>query len=328
MSYEESKKSFLALFEGKMSEEEARNFLVSMYERGESEEEIRAAVEVMRSFMVKFETPNEIKELLIDNCGTGGDKSGSFNISTTVSFVLASLGLYVAKHGNRSITSKSGSADMLEALGVKIELGSPEAKLNVLLESGFAFLFAPTYHPALKHIMPIRRSIPHRTIFNMLGPLCNPAEVKRHLIGIYDYSFAPKCAKALVDTGSKRGIVVNSNDGMDEASIGGGSRYVFFDDDKIEEHELNPEAYGLKLYPKEAILGGDATQNAAITLAVLKNEADEAKNSVVLLNAALALYASGKAGDIKEGLEMAEYAIKSGKAYRTLQKVIDVSNKV
>lgn len=311
-----------------MGEEEAKGFLVSMYERGESEEEIRAAVEVMRSFMVKFDTPDEIKELLIDNCGTGGDKSGSFNISTTVSFVLASLGLYVAKHGNRSITSKSGSADMLEALGVKIELDSRDAKLNVLLESGFAFLFAPTYHPALKHIMPIRRSIPHRTIFNMLGPLCNPAEVKHHLIGIYDYSFAPKCARALSDTGSKRGIVVNSNDGMDEASISGGSRYAFFDDGKIEEHELDPQAYGLKLYPKEAILGGDAIENAAITLAVLKNEADEAKSSVVRLNAALALYASGKARDIKDGLEMAEYAIGSGKAYHTLQKVIDVSRKV
>lgn len=168
MSYETAKQNFRSLFEGQMNEDEARAFLVSMYERSESEDEIRAAVEVMRSFMHKFDTPEEIKELLIDNCGTGGDKSGSFNISTTVSFVLASLGLYVAKHGNRSITSKSGSADMLEALGVKIELDSRDAKLKVLLESGFAFLFAPTYHPALKHIMPIRRSLPHRTIFNML----------------------------------------------------------------------------------------------------------------------------------------------------------------
>lgn len=328
MSYEEAKKSFTALFEGRVAEDEARALLATMYERGESEDEIKAAVEVMRSFMVPFETPSEIQDSLIDNCGTGGDKSGSFNISTTVSFVLASLGLYVAKHGNRSITSKSGSADMLEALGVKIELDSRDAKLTVLLESGFAFLFAPTYHPALKNIMPIRKSLPHRTIFNMLGPLCNPAGVKHHLVGVYDYNLAVKCAKALANTGSKRGIIVNSNDGMDEASISTGSRYAFFDGDKVSEHELDPQGYGLKLYPKEAILGGDAVENAAITLAVLKNEADEAKSSVVVLNAALALVASSKARDVKDGIEMAQYAIKSDKAYETLQKVISVSNKV
>jgi anthranilate phosphoribosyltransferase len=328
VSFETAKKSFTALFEGQMGADEARALLVTMYERGESEDEIKAAVEVMRSFMVPFETPNEIKDSLIDNCGTGGDKSGSFNISTTVSFVLASLGLYVAKHGNRSITSKSGSADMLEALGVKIELDSRDAKLTVLMESGFAFLFAPTYHPALKNIMPIRKSLPHRTIFNMLGPLCNPAGVKHHLVGVYDYNLAVKCAKVLANTGSKRGIIVNSNDGMDEASISGGSRYAFFDGDKVSEHELDPQAYGMKLYPKEAILGGDALENAAITLAVLKGEADEAKISVVVLNAALALVASGRARDVQDGVEMAMYAIESAKAYETLQKVISVSNKV
>jgi len=324
LSYEAAKSAFNALFEGSLSEDEAKSFLVSMYEKGESEEEIRAAVEVMRNFMVKFETPSEIQELLFDNCGTGGDKSGSFNISTTVSFVLASLDLFVAKHGNRSITSKSGSADMLEALGVKIELDTQSAKLAVLLESGFAFLFAPTYHPALKHIMPIRKSLPHRTIFNLLGPLCNPAGVKRHLIGVYDYSLAAKCAKALMDTGSKSGVIVCGNDGMDEASVCASSRYAMFRDGTLAEHELNPK----KLYPREAIAGGDATQNAAITLSILKNEADEAKSDVVKLNTALALLAFGKARDIQDGLEMADYALKSSKAYETLKKVISVSNKV
>ncbi len=324
MSYEAAKSAFNALFEGRLSEEEAKSFLVSMYEKNESEEEIRAAVEVMRNFMVKFETPSEIQELLFDNCGTGGDKSGSFNISTTVSFVLASLGLYVAKHGNRSITSKSGSADMLEALGVKIELDTQSAKLAVLLESGFAFLFAPTYHPALKHIMPIRKSLSHRTIFNLLGPLCNPAGVKRHLIGVYDYSLAAKCAKALMDTGSKSGVIVCGNDGMDEASVCAPSRYAMFSGETITERELNPK----KLYPREAIAGGDAIQNAAITLSILKNEADEAKSDVVKLNTALALLAFGRARDIQDGLEMADYALKSSKAYETLKKVISVSNKV
>ncbi len=324
MSYEAAKSAFNALFEGRLSEEETKSFLVSLYEKNESEEEIRAAVEVMRNFMVKFETPSEIQELLFDNCGTGGDKSGSFNISTTVSFVLASLGLFVAKHGNRSITSKSGSADMLEALGVKIELDTQSAKLAVLLESGFAFLFAPTYHPALKHIMPIRKSLSHRTIFNLLGPLCNPAGVKRHLIGVYDYSLAAKCAKALMDTGSKSGVIVCGNDGMDEASVCAPSRYAMFSGETITERELNPK----KLYPREAIAGGDAIQNAAITLSILKNEADEAKSDVVKLNTALALLAFGRARDIQDGLEMADYALKSSKAYETLKKVISVSNKV
>jgi len=324
LSYEAAKSAFNALFEGRLSEEETKSFLVSLYEKNESEEEIRAAVEVMRNFMVKFETPSEIQELLFDNCGTGGDKSGSFNISTTVSFVLASLGLFVAKHGNRSITSKSGSADMLEALGVKIELDTQSAKLAVLLESGFAFLFAPTYHPALKHIMPIRKSLSHRTIFNLLGPLCNPAGVKRHLIGVYDYSLAAKCAKALMDTGSKSGVIVCGNDGMDEASVCAPSRYAMFSGETITERELNPK----KLYPREAIAGGDAIQNAAITLSILKNEADEAKSDVVKLNTALALLAFGRARDIQDGLEMADYALKSSKAYETLKKVISVSNKV
>lgn len=324
MSYEVTKSKFYALFEGHLDEKEAKSFLVSMYEKQESEDEIRAAVEVMRHFMLKFETPLEVQELLFDNCGTGGDKSGSFNISTTVSIVLASLGLYVAKHGNRSITSKSGSADMLEALGVKIEQDSQDAKLTVLLESGFVFLFAPTYHPALKHIMPIRKSLPHRTIFNLLGPLCNPAGAKRHLVGVYDYNIAVKCAKVLMDTGSKSGIVVCGNDGMDEASISVPSRYVIFKDKTIAEYELNPN----KLYPIEMIAGGDAMQNAAITLSILKNEADAAKRDVVKLNTALALLAFGKARDIQDGLEMAEYALKSFKAYKTLQKVISISNKV
>lgn len=311
-----------------MGEEEAKTFLSSMYERGESEEEIRAAVETMRSFMLKFETPKEIEELLFDNCGTGGDMSGSFNVSTTVSFLLASLGLYVAKHGNRSVTSKSGSADMLETLGVNIALKDDKDRQDALLESGFVFLFAPLYHPALKHIMPVRKALPHRTIFNMLGPLCNPAGVKRHLIGVYDYSIAVKCAKTLMDTGSKAAIVVSSNDGMDEAGISSVSKYAYMKNGALKEEELDPTQYGLKLYPKEAIKGGDAKENAAITVSVLKNQADDAKISIVTLNAALALVAAERARDLKEGLEMANYAIKSGKAYESLQKAVNVSQKL
>ena len=327
MNYEEAKKAFTTLFDGAMGDDEARAFLVAMYERGESEEEIRAAVEVMRGRGVAFEVSDSLKPLLVDNCGTGGDKSGSFNISTTVSFVLASLGLYVAKHGNRSITSKSGSADMLEALGIKIDLDE-KSRVAMLEESGFVFLFAPLFHPALKHIMPIRRSIPHRSIFNLLGPLCNPAGVQRHLIGVYDFSFAQKCAEALKNTGSKSGIIVSGRDGMDEGSICSVSDYVYFDENGLDTFELDPNRYGLKLYPPEAIAGGEAKENAEITYNLLKNGDDEAKLSAVMLNTALALVGAQKASDIKEGLEMAEYAVKSKKAFATLQKIIDLSKKV
>ena len=327
MNYEEAKKAFSTLFDGVMSHDEARAFLVSMYERGESEEEIRSAVEVMRGRGIPFVVTGDLKELLIDNCGTGGDKSGSFNISTTVSFVLASLGLYVAKHGNRSITSKSGSADMLEALGIKIDLDE-KSRVAMLEETGFVFLFAPLFHPALKHIMPIRKSIDHRTIFNLLGPLCNPAGVERHLIGVYDFSFAKKCAEALKNTGSKSGIIVSGRDGMDEGSICAVSDYVYFDEKGVKSFELDPEAYGLKLHKSCEIAGGEAKENATITYNLLKNGDDTAKLSAVMLNTALALVGAQKASDIKEGLEMAEYAVKSKKAFATLEKIIDFSKKV
>lgn len=322
------KEAFTTLFRGEMDEASARSLLVGLYERGESAEEIRAAVEVMRSFMRTFETPSEIADLLIDNCGTGGDKSGSFNISTTVSFILAAGGLFVAKHGNRSITSKSGSADMLEALGINVSLGE-EAKRELLLQCGFTFLFAPDYHPALKHIMPIRRSIPHRTIFNLLGPLCNPAHVSHHLIGVYDYAYARKAAQTLQETGSKRGMVIHSRDGMDEASVVGESDYAFFDENGIlREGTVHPHDIALKTYPKEAILGADATTNARITYAVLRGESDEAKQAIVLLNAALAFYASGKARDIQDGAEIARELLATKAAFHQMEEIVRISQKL
>ena len=181
MTYQEAVDKFSLLFENKMSEEEAKKFLIDMYEKGESSAEIAAAAKVMREHSIKLPIPEDLREKLIDNCGTGGDKSNTFNISTTTSLVLASGGCYVAKHGNRSITSKSGSADMLEALGINLNLKVSE-QVKMLEDTGFCFIFAQNHHPAMRYITPIRKSLPHRTIFNILGPLTNPAGVKKQLI--------------------------------------------------------------------------------------------------------------------------------------------------
>ncbi|MEA3456143.1 MAG: anthranilate phosphoribosyltransferase, partial [Campylobacterota bacterium] len=204
-----TQEQFEKLFDNKMAESEARDFLISLYEKGESAEDIAAAAYVMREHSVKLPLSHELREKSIDIVGTGGDKSGSFNISSTVSLLLASMGSIVAKHGNRSITSNSGSADLLEALGINLNL-SPENQVKMLEETGFCFIFAMNHHPAMKHIMPIRKSIDHRTIFNLLGPLTNPSGARKYLLGVFDPAYIQVMAKALLELGVKRAHVVSS----------------------------------------------------------------------------------------------------------------------
>ena len=213
-----AKLRFDDIFENRLPEEEVREYLVELYERGETAAEIAGAASAMRDHLIPLPVHYDLKEKLIDNCGTGGDGSNSFNISTTVSILLASCGCYVAKHGNRSITSKSGSADMLEALGVNLNL-SLENSAKMLEDVGFTFMFAQNHHPCMKYIMPIRKSIPHRTIFNILGPLSNPATVSKQLIGVFDKSYINKLAYAMDMLDAKRTMIVSSKDGMDEISI-------------------------------------------------------------------------------------------------------------
>jgi len=318
------KEQFERLFKNEMSAEEARAFLVDLYEKGESGEDIAAAAMVMREHSVKLPLSEELREKAIDVVGTGGDKSGSFNISTTVSLLLASLGCVVAKHGNRSITSNSGSADVLEVLGINLDL-SVEDQVKMLEETGFCFIFAMNHHPAMKYIMPVRRSIEHRTIFNILGPLTNPAGARKYLLGVFDPSFIKRIAEALVALDAKRAFVVSSYDGMDEISISAKSAFAYVEDGRIREGEIDPEAYGFELAPKEAILGGDATLNAEITRDIFYGIEMGPKRDIVLLNAAYALFADGKVRDIKEGIEMAKEAIDSGKATDHLEKIIEVS---
>jgi len=320
-----SKEMFEKLFENRLSQEEAKEFLVNLYNKGESSKDIANAASVMREHSIKLPVSKELQDKLIDIVGTGGDKSGSFNISTTTSLLLSSIGSKVAKHGNRSITSKSGSADVLEALGINLNL-DPSKQVRMLEEVGFTFIFAINHHPAMKHIMPIRKSLSHRTIFNILGPLTNPAGAKKYLLGVFSPDFIEKMANALLELDTKRAFVVSSTDGMDEITISAPTKFAYIEDSKISFGEINPTEHGFKLAPKEAILGGDATQNAKITTDILSGELKDAKRDVVLLNAAYALFADGKARDIKEGIEVAQYAIDSKKAINHLKKIVDVSN--
>ena len=320
------KEKFYKLFKNELSEEEAKNFLIELYEKGESAEDIAAAAEVMREFSVKLPVSEELREKLIDIVGTGGDKSNSFNISSTTALLLSSIGSFVAKHGNRSITSKSGSADMLESLGINLNL-SPENQVKMLEEVRFTFIFAINHHPAMKHIMPIRRSIPHRTIFNILGPLTNPAGAKKYMLGVFSVDFVEKIAKALTLIDVKRAMVVSSLDGMDEISIAAPTKGVFFDGRELKEIEIHPKDYGMN-GSKEDLVGGDAKENALITRGILSGEIKGPKRDVVLLNAAASLVVDEKAESIKEGIEIAKEAIDSGKAIKHLEKIIEVSRKL
>lgn len=318
------KEMFERLFENTLSDIEAREFLIKLYHDGESAHDIAVASLVMRQHSIKLPIPLELQEQTIDVVGTGGDQSGSFNISSTVALILASMGSYVAKHGNRSITSKSGSADMLEELGINLNL-SPDKQVAMLQECGFCFIFAMNHHPAMKHIMPIRKSIPHRTIFNLLGPLTNPAGAKKYLLGVFNPNFIDNVANALLELNTTRAYVVSSDDGMDEISISTATQFAYVEAGHVSRGVLHPEDYGFKLSPKEAILGGDATLNAVITRDILKGLLRDAKRDIVVLNAAFAFFVDGKARDIKEAIEKINAQLDSGKAYAHLQKIIEIS---
>ena len=322
-----SREIFEQLFNNELTETEAKDFLINLYKNKESSKDIANAASVMREHSIKLPVSNELQDELIDIVGTGGDKSGSFNISTTVSLLLAATGAKVAKHGNRSITSNSGSADVLESLGINLNL-SPIQQVAMIEEVGFSFIFAINHHPAMKHIMPIRKSLDHRTIFNILGPLTNPAGAKKYLLGVFSPEFIEKMAQALLELDAKRAYVVSSQDGMDEISICAPTDFAYVESGKISTGIIDPQAHGFKLAPKEAILGASANENAEITRGILSGQIDGAKRDIVLLNGAYALFTDGRARDIKEGIEILEYTIATGKAQEHLEKIIEISNKL
>jgi len=327
MQNQDKLEQFKAIFENRLSFDESRDFLIELYQKGESSEDIAIAAKVMREHSIKLPISKELQDRAIDIVGTGGDKSGSFNISSTSSLILSSMGCVVAKHGNRSITSKSGSADLLETLGINLNL-TPENQVKMLEESGFCFIFAINHHPAMKHIMPVRKSIEHRTIFNLLGPLTNPASAKRYLLGVFEPSFIDRVANALIELKATKAFVVSSDDGMDEISISTTTQFASIKNNIVTKGIIDPREYGFKLSPKEAILGGDSVQNAKITNDILSGKLKDAKRDIVVINSSFALLVDSKARDIKEAKEMIEAQLDSGKALTHLNKIIKISNQL
>ncbi|WP_321778374.1 anthranilate phosphoribosyltransferase [Sulfurimonas sp.] len=328
MTYDEVRKQFNALFNQEMSKIQMKELLVGMtLDANTSVEAIAAAASVMRENAIPLPISEELRLKSMDIVGTGGDKIGSFNISSTVSILVASAGVYVAKHGSRSVTSKSGSADMFEKLGVRLDLCLKNSA-KLLEESGFTFMFAQNHHPAMRFIMPIRKSIKDKTIFNILGPLTNPAGVKKSLLGVFNKSFVSKMNEALKINGSTSIMVVSSREGMDEISISDITYASRLCEGRIHEFEIDPQEYGIRLVPLKAIVGGDATFNAEILHNIFNSKATDAQRDIVCLNAAAAFMIDGYARDIQDGLEIAQKMIKTGKAKEKLKQIIDISNKL
>ncbi len=328
MTYNEAYTQFEALFNHEMTDAQMRDFLLTMrLNESTTVESIAAAANVMYDHAIKIHVDASLRSRLVDVVGTGGDKSGSFNISTATSIVLASCGAYVAKHGNRSITSKSGSADVLEVMGVKLDLNVDQTA-TLLHECGFCFMFAQHHHPAMKFIMPIRKSIQDKTVFNVLGPLTNPAGVQKFLLGVFEKSFVTKIAKVLQQNNAVSAMVVSAAEGMDEISISGITYAALLQNGRIQEFEIDPERYGVKRVPFEAILGGNAKENAAILYNIFSNQATDAQRDIVAINAAAALLAEGSARDMQDGVSMAYEALQSGKARAKLQEIITVSQQL
>ncbi len=326
MNYDEAKVQFTSLFKHEMSDEAMREFLSGLTLDADTPVEvIAAAADVMHSFAIPLPISEQTRERAIDIVGTGGDKIGSFNISTTTSILAASCGATVAKHGNRSITSKSGSADVLEALGVNLSL-SVEQNARLLEEAGWCFMFAQNHHPAMKFIMPVRKSIEHKTVFNVLGPLTNPANIKKYMLGVFDKSFVPKMAEALKMNGATSALVVSSNEGMDEIGISDITHAALLKDGKVTEFEIDPQNYGIKRAPLEAIVGGDAKVNANIMRAIFDVNATDAQRDIVLINTAASLMVDGLARDIQDGLEMAREAIANARPKKKLKQIVEISN--
>jgi anthranilate phosphoribosyltransferase len=328
MTYNEAHEAFTKLFNHEMNDDEMRDFLVlNKPGSNTSFEFIAAAAHVMRSHAIGLHVEPALRPKLIDIVGTGGDKSGSFNISSTTAILLASCGAYVAKHGSRSVTSKSGSADVLEHLGIRLDL-SLESTSTMLEETGFCFMFAQNHHPAMKFIMPVRKSIPDKTIFNVLGPLTNPAGVQKLLLGVFEKALVPKLAEALKRNGATSALVVSSKDHLDEISISDITYAARLEQGSIREFEIDPQLYGIAKVPFEAIKGADAAHNGMILRNVLSNKATDAQRDVVAINAAHALVVDGMARDIQDGLEMVREAIGSGKAMAKLEQIIAISSKL
>ena len=310
------------IMEGRAGEVQTGAFLVALRAKGETVPELVGLARTMRSLA----TPVELDlHRLVDTAGTGGGPS-TFNVSTTAALIAAGAGCAVAKHGNRSNTSKSGSADLLEALGVRIDL-SPEQVVRCIEETGFGFMFAPAHHSAMKHVVPVRKELGVRTIFNFLGPLTNPAGASRQLLGVSDRRYQETIAEALAALGCDHALVVTAEDGLDELTTSGASRVIEVRDGGTEEWYLSADEVGLAESPLEQIAGGTPEQNAATTSAVLAGESGPPRD-IALLNAGAAIYVAGEAADVSGGVAKATETVDSGAAARTLEHLVALSGEL
>ena len=320
LSYEEAKAVMNEIMSGEASDVQKSAYLTALTMKGETIDEITGSAEEMRNHAVQLSHEGDVLEIV----GTGGDKSDSFNISTTSSLVIASAGVPVAKHGNRAASSKSGAADVLESLGVNITI-SPQKSAELLQNIGICFLFAQSYHTAMKYVGPIRKELGIRTIFNILGPLANPASANLQVMGVYDESLVEPLAKVLSNLGVKRALVVYGQDRLDEISASAETSVCEVKDGTFKSYTISPEQFGLTRCKKEELTGGTPDENAAITKAVLAGE-QGARRTAVVLNAGAGLYVAGKADSIEAGVRLAEELIDSGKAEKKLEEFVKYSN--
>jgi anthranilate phosphoribosyltransferase len=320
LSRDEARDAFDTILSGGVTNAQAAAFLMALRVRGETTEEIAGAVGAMRGKMLTVKAPTDA----IDIVGTGGDSSGSYNVSTLASIITAACGVPVAKHGNRAASSKTGTADVLMALGVKVGL-DPAATERCIAQAGVGFMFAPTHHASMRHVAPVRVELGTRTIFNLLGPLSNPAGVKKQLIGAFSETWLEPMVRVLAALGSTRIWAVHGSDGLDEITTTGPTRVVSLDNGKVESFSISPDDVGLPRARPEDLRGGEPAQNAAALRAVLDGE-KTAFRDIAAFNAAAALVVAGRAGDLRDGLAQAVAALDSGKAKATLAALVASSN--
>ena len=320
LTYEEAEAVMNEIMEGEASAVQMSSYLTALSMKGETVEEITASAAGMRAHCVRLLHDMDVLEIV----GTGGDGANSFNISTTSSLVISAAGIPVAKHGNRAASSKCGAADVLEALGVNITI-SPEKSRELLEKIGICFLFAQNYHIAMKYVAPVRKELGIRTIFNILGPLANPAGANMELMGVYDESLIEPLAHVLANLGVKRALVVYGTDGLDEISLSAPTKVCEVKDGTFTSYEITPEQFGLTRCKKEDLVGGTPAENAQITHDILAGKPGP-KRDAVLMNAGAAIYMAGKAETIQDGIDMARNMIDSGKAAAQLEKFVKLSN--
>lgn len=325
LSYDEAYTVMNEIMSGKTTPTQNSAFLAALSTkstRAETISEIAGCAAAMRDYAVKLETGMDLFEIV----GTGGDNSQSFNISTTSALVAAAGGMKIAKHGNRAASSKCGTADCLEALGVNIEQ-SPDRCIELLNEVGMCFFFAQKYHTSMKYVGAIRKELGFRTVFNILGPLTNPGSPKMQLLGVYDEYLVEPLAQVLINLGIRRGMVVYGQDKLDEISLSAPTTVCEFKDGWFKSYTIKPEDFGFNSCSKQELVGGTPQENAAITLNILQGKEKGAKRNTVLLNAGAALYIGGKADSFNNGVQLAAQLIDSGRALATLEKFIEVSNR-